>query len=187
MEETTPPPSAGPAAEAPPASAPPSSGPPAEAEDWATRYRYLLAEFDNYRKRSERDRAAAIERARADLLREILPLYEAIGHARAAIPAEAASLHRGLDLVEAEWQRFLQREGVAPVARVGAPFAPEEQEAVAEAPPRDGIPVGSVAEVVQQGYRSAAGLLRPAKVVVARAPPEAAAAPAPEEREAGSP
>ena len=137
-------------------------------EDWATRYRYLLADFDNFRKRSERERELGARRAQAELLRELIPLYEAFGHARRSIPDEAAELARGFDLLEAEWQKFFQRESVRPVATVGAPFVPEDEEAVGETAAGEGRPEGTVVEIVQQGYRCSGGLLRPAKVVVAR-------------------
>ncbi len=146
-------------------------------EDWATRYKYLLADFDNYRKRTERERESAQARIRGTLLRGLLPIYEAFGRARdtaAKAGDDVGGLRRGLDLLEVEWRRLLQDEGVEAVARVGQPFAPDEQEAVAESRATDECPDGVVAEIVQQGYRFRGGLLRPAKVVVARvAPPSA--------------
>jgi molecular chaperone GrpE len=82
-------------------------------------------------------------------------------------------VRHGLELLDREWSTFLKHEGVEPIAAVGQPFRPDEQEAVGEAPTSPDIPEGTVAEIVQQGYRFFGGVLRPAKVVVARAPPEA--------------
>jgi molecular chaperone GrpE len=143
-------------------------------EDWATRYKYLLADFDNYRKRTERERESAQTRIRGSFLRGLLPIYEAFERARETVAGAREgtdALRRGLDLLEVEWRRLLQEEGVEPVARVGQPFAPDEQEAVAESRAAGELPEGAVAEIVQQGYRFRGGLLRPAKVVVARAAP----------------
>ena len=158
-------------AEEPP-SAPPeaSAGTPSPTEDWATRYKYLLADFENYRRRTERDREGLTRQARGAMLRELMPIVEAFRAARDAmtkLPADDP-LRRGMDLLDREWGAFLHHEGVEPVAKVGSPFRPDEAEAVGEAPvPRGGSP-GNVVEVVQQGYRFFGGLLRPAKVIVAR-------------------
>jgi molecular chaperone GrpE len=150
----------------------PVAGP---AEDWATRYKYLLADFENYRRRTERDREAISRQARAGMVRELLPIMEAFRGAREAVarlPADDA-VRRGMDLLDREWSTFLKHEGVEPVAKVGAPFRPEEAEAVGEAAAPEGTSDGDVVEVVQQGYRFFGGLLRPAKVIVGRHPAEA--------------
>jgi len=146
------------------------------AEDWATRYKYLLADFDNFRRRVERDRESISRQARAGLVRELLPIIEAFRVAResfAHLPASDAT-RKGLDLLDHEWTTFLKHEGVEPVAAVGRAFRADEAEAVGGVPADDAHPDGSVAEVVQQGYRFFGGLLRPAKVIVARAHPPSA-------------
>lgn len=150
---------------------PPAPPAPEVAEDWSTRYKYLLADFENYRKRTDRERESTQLRVRAALLRELIPIYETFERAReiAASPSGTPDgLRTGLDLLGKEWRRFLKEEGVEPVAEVGEPFAPEEEEAVAEVAAGGELHEGSVAEIVQQGYRFEGGLLRPAKVVVAR-------------------
>lgn len=162
------PPAAAPApAPAAGAAAPPSPTP----EDWESRFKYLLADFENFRRRTARQQDQARERARAELLRRLLPIIEAVEHARTAIaplPVRDPVRH-GLELLSKEWTSFLDAEGVQPVAQPGVPFDPDDHEAVGEAPVTAAHPVGTVVEVVQQGYRFAGGLLRPAKVVVARA------------------
>lgn len=152
----------------------------APVEDWATRYKYLLADFENFRRRSEREREAIGRQARAGLLRELLPILEAFRAARASLSHLPASdpVRKGLELLDREWMRFLKHEGVEPVAGVGRPFRSDEAEAVGDAPAGDDCPDGTVAEVVQQGYRFYGGLLRPAKVLVARAPRAPAPPPA---------
>jgi molecular chaperone GrpE len=145
---------------------------PEEAPDWESRYRYLLAEFDNFRKRSARERETERREARGVALRALLPLYETFQRALQAagrLP-EADALRRGLELLQRDWDAFFAREGVVPVAHPGDRFRLEEHEAVGDAPADAAHPAGSVAEVVQQGYRFPGGLLRPAKVLVARAP-----------------
>jgi molecular chaperone GrpE len=158
----------------PPTAPPPSEVPPVgadAAEDWATRYKYLLADFENFRRRTERGREAITRQARAGLVRELLPIIEAFRSARAAVAQLPLTdpLRHGLELLEREWSTFLKHEGVEPIATVGEPFRPEEEEAVGESAPSENVPAGAVAEIVQQGYRFFGGVLRPAKVVVARA------------------
>jgi molecular chaperone GrpE len=153
---------------------------PAEAtsvptEEWATRYKYLLADFDNFRRRVERDRESISRQARAALVRELLPILEAFRVARESLARLPASdpMRKGLDLLDHEWSKFLKHEGVEPVAEAGRPFRADEAEAVGEVPTSEAHPEGSVVEVVQQGYRFFGGLLRPAKVIVARTHPPA--------------
>jgi molecular chaperone GrpE len=158
------------------------SPPPERTEDWATRYKYLLADFENFRRRTERDREAISRQSRGAMLRELLPIIEAFRAAREAVTKLPAHepVRRGLDLLDREWTTFLKHEGVAPVVEVGHPFRADEAEAVGETAATEVSPDGTVAEIVQQGYRFFGGLLRPAKVVVARAPPAASAAAAEE-------
>ncbi len=175
--------STGPAPAAPaPSAGVPAAAPPPE-ESWETRFKYLYADFENFRRRVERERASAREQVRADLLRGLLPVYEAALRAREAVERLGPSdpVRRGIDLLVTEWQAFLDGARVAPVARTGGRFDSELHEAVAEAPVGPAHPEGSIVEIVQQGYRMGSALLRPAKVVVARppsgAPKTASAAP----------
>ena len=161
-----------PTSEAAPSAAPPAPGAVAEpSEDWATRYKYLLADFENFRRRADRDRESISRQARGTMLRELLPILEAFRAGREAaakLPSDNP-VRRGFELLDREWATFLKHEGVEPVTEVGAPFHPDEAEAVGEAAAAAGTPPGAVAEIVQQGYRFFGGLLRPAKVIVARA------------------
>jgi molecular chaperone GrpE len=178
-EAPTVPSAEGEAARKPTAEAP--SQPPGVSEDWATRYKYLLADFDNFRRRVERDRESISRQARAGLVRELLPIIEAfrVAHEALAHLPPSDPTRKGLEILEHEWTKFLKHEGVEPVAVAGRPFRAEEAEAVGETPADKAHPSGSVVEVVQQGYRFFGGLLRPAKVIVARdhaevPPPDAA-------------
>ena len=158
--------------------APPTPDPATEApeaapvEDWESRFKYLLADFENFRRRSARDREQAQQTGRAKVLAALLPLWEALDRAETAarrLP-EKDPLRAGLDLVRKEWEQFLKAQHLAPVAKVGEPFRPDDHEAIGETPATEKLRDGRVSEVVQQGYRSDAGLLRPAKVLVARKP-----------------
>ncbi|HYK94019.1 MAG TPA: nucleotide exchange factor GrpE [Thermoplasmata archaeon] len=174
MAEETPEPPATPPSGTP---APPPAAPPAE-EDWETRFKYLLADFENFRKRTIRDQDRARDRARGELLRALLPVHEAFEKARDSVrhTPDSDPIRRGLELLWKEWATFLAGEGVEPLAKPGQPFRSSQHEAVAEATVSKDHPEGTVTEVVQQGYTYTGGVLRPAKVVVARRRAEPSAA-----------
>jgi molecular chaperone GrpE len=169
-----------------PAPPPPEVKPAEPSEDWETRFKYLLADFENFRKRGARDKELARLQASSRLLRELLPIFEAFERAREAASGHldpADPIRSGIELLGKEWTSFFQGEGVEPVAAVGDSFRAADHEAVLETPATKRHPSGSITEVVQQGYRFPGGLLRPAKVVVARrvvsppvVPPEASPA-----------
>ncbi|MGC2034780.1 MAG: nucleotide exchange factor GrpE [Thermoplasmata archaeon] len=153
----------------PATSSPTNDGTTTTGENWESRFKYLMADFDNYRRRAERDLDSIRVRARADLLRQILPLYEAFARAEEATEhlSPTDPIRKGLDLIGKEFHKVLDREGIEPVAKPGDRFDAEFHEAVAEAPSDADHPEGSIVEVVQQGYRTLHGVLRPAKVVIA--------------------
>jgi molecular chaperone GrpE len=156
-----------------------NAGPEPSPEEWSTRYKYLYADFENYRRRVEREKENLSRQVRGAMIREMLPILEAFRAGRVAatrLPADHP-LRQGFDLLEREWSTFLKHEGVEAVATVGAPFRPDEAVAVGEAPASETSPDGTVAEIVQQGYRFFGGIVRPAKVVVARAPTTGASEP----------
>ncbi len=159
----------------PPESAVPEVESVARGEDWESRFKYLFADFENFRRRSERERETMTRQVRAGLLRELLPILEGFHAAEEALAHLPPSdpVRRGLEILDREWMTFLKHEGVEPVAVVGHTFRAEEAEAVGETPATAEHPTGTITEVVQQGYRFFGGLLRPAKVIVARgtAPP----------------
>jgi molecular chaperone GrpE len=149
----------------------PASKTPPDSSDWETRFKYLLADFDNFRRRTERDRTGIRAEAEAGLLRRLIPLVEGFQNAEGAAKSLPPTdpLRRGLELLGRELDTVLRSVGFVPVARIGDPFRPEEHEAVGEIVGTKDLSDGSVAEIVQQGYRFQGGLLRPAKVLVARA------------------
>lgn len=139
-------------------------------ESWETRFKYLLADFENFRRRMGREQERLRDRARAELLQAALPLFEATERARATVRRmpESDPIRKGVELLAKEWDAFFEVQNIVPTAKAGMTFKADIHEAVAETAPGPGHPDGTVAEVVQQGYRVGGGLLRPAKVVVAR-------------------
>jgi molecular chaperone GrpE len=128
----------------------------------------LQAEFDNFRKREARERAAAWARAKADLIGKLLgPLddLDRVAHLDPSGTATAAVVE-GVSLVERKVLDVLEREGLAAVGEPGEPFDPQIHEAIgvwpADSPEMD----GTVAAIVSRGYRFGDQLLRPAQVQV---------------------
>ena len=128
----------------------------------------LRADFENFRKRTERDRAEAGDRAQAELLKEILPVLDNMDRALALLEQEAPpEWCRGMELVHQSFVEALARAGAEPIEAKGAPFDPAFHEAVTLC--RDeGVPDGAVADVLLRGYRFRGRLLRPARVRVNR-------------------
>ena len=141
-----------------------------------------LADFDNYRKRVERERADQKRYALSEPLREFLPVVDNLERALAA-DARLEDLRVGLEMVHRQMHELLARFGARPVMAVGEPFNPNVHEAVSRVEdPEVGVP--TVRDEMQKGYMLHERLLRPAMVTVAMPPAPAAqeASEAPEDR-----
>jgi len=126
------------------------------------------AEFDNYRKRVERERLEREQSAAADLLSALLPLVDDLERAL-SVDAESStveSYREGVRLIHEELVSVLETRGVTPIQAVGADFDPNFHEAVATEP-SDAHRDGEVVEEVRRGYRLHDRLLRAAMVRVA--------------------
>jgi molecular chaperone GrpE len=143
--------------------------PLAEAEAKRDEYldlaRRTQADFENYRKRTAQQAALASERARAGLLRELLPVVDNLERALAAAADSEGPLHEGVKLVLSDLQGVLARAGVEALEPVGERFDPNVHEALSMRP-EEGADSGVVVEVVEKGYRTRDAVIRPARVVV---------------------
>jgi molecular chaperone GrpE len=141
-----------------------------EVEAQQDRYLRTVAEFDNVRKRSAREREEYTRYANESLLRDILPVLDNLDRALQAARTEpATSLATGVELIQRELLRVLEKFGVTPFASVGQPFDPERHEAIARVQ-RPDLPDMSVAGETARGYLLHGRVLRPAMVTVAVAP-----------------
>lgn len=165
---------------APPA---PPRTPTSEEQALQERYLRLAAEFDNFRKRSERDMAEFRKRAQDAILVSVLDVVDSLDRAlEAPAQADAARLREGVAAIRSQLWHVLEREGVRPIEAVGRRFDPFEMEAALRMPSAD-VPEGGVLQEIQRGYRGRQHVLRPSKVIVSSGPPpatEAPAGPAPE-------
>jgi len=133
-----------------------------------------LADFDNFRKRSERERQEQKRYALLEPMREILTVADNLELALSA-QGSAEDLKRGVEMIHRQMQELLRRFGVTEVPAVGQPFDPTLHEAVAreESP---GVKTATVEAELRKGYKLHDRLLRPSMVKVA-VPAEAAVTP----------
>ena len=142
-----------------------------ERDDLYERLLRTTAEFDNYRKRTERERSSLYESAAAQVLQELLPAIDDLERAlRATETGGDPALERyrqGFELIHRQLLEILRRRGVEPLEVVGEAFDPEWHESVATEP-ADGRPDGEITAEIRRGYRIGQRLLRPAMVRVAK-------------------
>src|SRR6187401_2632601 len=140
-----------------------------ERDDLYDRLLRKTAEFDNFRKRVERDRKDMIEWAAADVLGDLLSIVDDFDRALAApAPPEAQSFRAGLELIQRQLAELLKKRGVSTIEALGADFDPHQHQAVAYEEVA-GAREGEVVGVMGKGYKLGDRLLRPALVKVAKA------------------
>ncbi|HHP51316.1 MAG TPA: nucleotide exchange factor GrpE [Moorella mulderi] len=138
---------------------------------WEDRYLRLYADFDNYRKRLQREMEEAKKEAKADLIKKILPAIDNLERAvAAASEGDKETLLKGIEMVLRDLKEILHREGLSPVASVGHPFDPLIHEAV-DREEVDGDKDNIILEEYRRGYTFQGKLLRPAMVKVGVALP----------------
>ena len=127
------------------------------------------AEFDNYRKRVERERREQSDRAVVNLLQDLIAVVDDLDLALTIDAGESAGSYRkGVEMIHAKLHDFLRKQGVKPIEALGADFDPNLHEAVMqESSP--GHRDNEVTAVLRKGYMLNDRLLRPASVKVARA------------------
>jgi molecular chaperone GrpE len=142
-----------------------------EAEELQNRNLRLMAEFDNARKRAAREREEYARFANESLLRELLPVMDNFDRALQAAKSEAgsAAVTAGIELIQRDLLRVLEKFGAVPFQSVGHPFDPERHEAVARIPTAD-QPEMTVVNETARGYLLNGRVLRPAMVTVAVPP-----------------
>jgi molecular chaperone GrpE len=137
----------------------------AQAEDRLLR---LAAEFDNYRKRTAREKTEAFDRGASALVTRLLDVLDDISRLAASDPATTSydSFRGAFDVVEKKLQRELQLAGLERVDPVGAPFDPNLHEAVAAVAPESPADDHTVKATFQAGYSFKGNVVRPARVQV---------------------
>jgi molecular chaperone GrpE len=135
------------------------------AEEHLNDLKRVAADFDNYKKRTARDRVELLGRASERLVKELLPVLDDLERALdAAEQHEEAKLEEGVRLVHRAFADALAKEGLTEIETDGK-FDPHVHEALLSQP--SPAEEGTVIEVVQKGYRLGDRVVRPARVIVA--------------------
>ncbi len=145
---------------------------PDEKADYKDKYLRLLAEFDNMRKRHERERSDLIKYAHEEVIVECLKLYDDLERSLSAFKSKEgmdANLVKGLEMVYNNMREWMDKYEVKPIAVKGASFDPNTQEVLMQQETTE-FPDGVVMEELGKGYTLGGRVVRTAKVKVAKNP-----------------
>ncbi|MBP3612229.1 MAG: nucleotide exchange factor GrpE [Rikenellaceae bacterium] len=140
----------------------------AEAAEWRDKYLRLQAEFDNYRKRTLKEKMSLVESGGENVIKALLPVVDDVDRALAAMEKsdDVEALRGGVRLISQKFNEVMRQQGVSEIEAVGKEFDVDVHEAVARFP-IDGKNSGEIIDVVQKGYKLGDKVIRYAKVVVA--------------------
>ena len=140
----------------------------AELEKSQKEYLFLMAEFDNYRKRTVKEKADLIKNGGEKAMLGLLPVIDDFERAIDAIDnsSDVESLKEGVDLIYNKFMKYLESQQVKPMESTGTDFDADIYEAVTTFPAPDESMKGKVIDTVQKGYTINEKVLRHAKVVV---------------------
>ena len=130
-------------------------------------YLRALADYDNYRRRIERERATAARSGKRDIILQLLEVLDGFDRALQHVDDAPSSVSEGLQLLHRKLLGMLEAQGITPLQSLGETFNPELHDAIGTVK-REDVEPGTVAEEMQRGYRWGDDVLRPARVRVAQ-------------------
>jgi len=132
------------------------------------RYLRLAAEYENFRKRTTRERSESWGKAQADLIQRMVDGLDDLARFAHVDPAatDAQTLHAGAEMAERKLWKALEAAGLTRIDQTGVPFDPNQHEAVTLGPAATPEQDHTVGAILQPGYRLAETLIRPARVIV---------------------
>ncbi|HNX07684.1 MAG TPA: nucleotide exchange factor GrpE [Bacteroidales bacterium] len=138
-------------------------------EELNNKYLYLFAEFDNFRKRTSKERLDIIKTASADVVTAMLPVLDDFERAIRAFPDDETvkSLKDGVVLIYEKYRAVLVKAGLEEIKAMGEEFNTDMHEAVANVPAQSDAQKGKIIDVTEKGYYLNGVIIRFAKVVVA--------------------
>jgi len=137
-----------------------------ELEAEKERYLRLLADYENFRRRTEKERAALYGDATAKCVELLLPVVDNFERAVSA-PCSDEEYHKGMEMILGQLENFLSKQGVTAIDALGQPFDPNFHQAIKREEATEEFPENTVCEVFQKGYMLKERLIRPAMVAVA--------------------
>lgn len=140
----------------------------AQAEEQKDRYLRLSAEFDNYRKRTLKERSDLLKTASGDTLSGMLPVLDDLERAMASMQkaTDVSAVLEGVKLIYSKLQEFLKNKGVVEIDAMNQVFDTDLHEALTKIPAPSEDMKGKVVDVIQKGYKIEGKVIRYAKVVV---------------------
>ena len=142
----------------------------AEAQEWKDKYLRLYSEFENFRRRTQREKADLILTAGEGVLTKILPVLDDLDRAEKANAntQDAELVKQGMTLVHHKMRQTLEQLGVKPMNATGTAFNPDLHEAITQVPAPTPEQAGTVLDEVEKGYFLHEKPIRYAKVVIAQ-------------------
>ncbi len=144
-----------------------AQAPEAEKPDYLDQLLRLKAEFENYRKRVDREKPEYIRLGKAQLLLKLLPIYDTLKLAHEHLRGGAGESAKGMEAIFKEFEKVFREEGVRIMEPLGKPFDALQHEVLGTVE-KDGAEDGTVVEVLQPGFTLDDKVLRSAKVRIAR-------------------
>jgi molecular chaperone GrpE len=138
----------------------------AQVAEYKDGWQRALADFQNYKRRTDAERADTYQNAVGNIIKRYLPVLDDMERAMSARPADLPWAD-GIELIYRKLQTILENEGVKRIPAEGQPFDPNFHEAITQEP-ADGVESGHVIGVVQNGYMLGERVIRPALVRVAQ-------------------
>lgn len=135
-----------------------------ELEEKEERYKRLYAEFDNYKKRTEKEKLNVVTYAKSDIVETLLPVIDSMENALQT-SIEDENTRQGIELIYSQLKTFMEKHGVEEIGEEGEDFNPELHDAVAL---QEGSEPGKIINVFRKGYKIKDKILRHAMVIVAK-------------------
>jgi len=152
----------------------------AKADEYRDQLLRTAADLDNYKKRAAREKQEASKYANESLLKKLIPVLDNFDMALAAVSsaqgetdssASTDSLQQGVSMIQQQLRQALAEAGLEEINATGQPFDPNYHEAVSQQESVE-VPEGHVVQQLRKGFKLRERLLRPATVIVAKAPPQ---------------
>lgn len=139
----------------------------AERDEYKDKYLRLLAEFNNYKKRTACTRSDALKDGQCEAIEQILPVLDNLERALAHIEADKENpMAQGVEMVHRQLIETLEKLGIKEIPALGEPFDPNLHQAVQMAEPAEGETPGNVGAVVLKGYMADDRVIRHSMVIV---------------------
>lgn len=135
-------------------------------EDYKRKWYLVTAEYENYRKRTQKEAASRYLEGRADVLKGLFPIADNLE--RALKSCEGEGTRKGIEMVLSSFEALLKEEKISSIDPEGEPFDAERHEAIMAIEPEEGEESGIVKQVYQKGYERDGKVLRYAQVVVTK-------------------